>query len=349
MKSDSNLLFAIGNRSVLETLSLCHLQPSAPLGRLLLFVIMSSAGGLDLLARAQQSSAIVPQTSVAIENTNATFLPTFVDTPQANPARPTVTIPAHIPPTGYLQFEQGFLYAGSSPGSLNRQSAFVQTSKISLTTRLLVQFITEPLAVSSIGMVKQIDTVSTDPGDLSLGGQVVAIKSVGALPTVSVGYLRRVRTGSSANLDSGDAVQSLLLFFGGDLPLGLHYDSNVLFNEQTDGATRRAQSGQTLALSHSVLAEAFKERLGGIVELSHFTQPLDGETRQGAFVPRASAVDLLFVGTYSVRPNLVLDLSFDRGLTSTSTKQQASVGFTYILPHRLWRDRHPSVIRVGRP
>ncbi len=349
MNFNARLVLVVGSRSVLKTFSLGLFRLSPSLGCILLIALMSSTRHLDCPAQGQASSTIVPQTSVAIENTNATFIPSDLDLPQANPARPTVTIPAHIPPTGYLQFEQGFLYAGSSPGSVRSQSAFVQTSKISLTTRILLQFITEPLADSSVGMLRQIDDMSVDPGDLSLGGQVVAIKSVGALPTVSVGYLRRVRTGASANLDSGDAAQSLLLLFGGDLPLGLHYDSNALFNEQTDGVTRRAQFGQTLALSHPVFASALQERLSGIVELSHFTQPLEGETREGTFVARANAIDLLFVATYSVRPNLVLDLSVDRGLTSTSTQQQTAVGFTYILPHRLWRDRHPTVIRVDRP
>ena len=349
MNSDASLISVAGDEGIRETFSLGLSRPFASLGCILLFAVMGSAGSLDCLAQAQTSKKIVPQTPIAIENTNATFIPTDLDVPQANPARPTVTIPAHIPPTGYLQFEQGFLHAGSSPGSINSQNAVVQTTKISLTARILLQFITEPLAETSVGILRQTDTVSIDPGDLSLGGQVVAIKSVGPLPTVSVGYLRRVRSGSSANLDSGDAAQSLLLLFGGDLPLGLHYDSNAILNEQTDGVTRRAQFGQTLALSHPVLASALKERLSGIVELSHLTQPLERETRQGTLVARANAIDLLFVATYSVRPNLVLDLSVDRGLTSTSTQQQVGVGVTYIFPHRLWRDRHPSVIRVERP
>ena len=53
----------------------------------------------------------------------------------SDPARPTVTMPAHLPPTGYLQFEQGFLQAASSPGSLGQQASLSQTTKISLTTR----------------------------------------------------------------------------------------------------------------------------------------------------------------------------------------------------------------------
>jgi hypothetical protein len=31
------------------------------------------------------------------------------------------------------------------------------------------------------------------------------------------------------------------------------------------------------------------------------------------------------------------DTGFNRGLTGTSTRREAFVGFTYLLPHRLWR------------
>src|SRR5215469_11367840 len=39
----------------------------------------------------------------------------FAQTPAANPARPTVTNPATLPPVGYLQFEQGYLGSLESP------------------------------------------------------------------------------------------------------------------------------------------------------------------------------------------------------------------------------------------
>jgi hypothetical protein len=34
-----------------------------------------------------------------------------VETPEANPGRPTVSTPATLTPVGYLQFENGGLYA----------------------------------------------------------------------------------------------------------------------------------------------------------------------------------------------------------------------------------------------
>ena len=50
---------------------------------------------------------------------------------------------------------------------------------------------------------------------------------------------------------------------------------------------------------------------------------------------------------YSIHPNLILDAAFEHGLTSTSTQWQGSFGFTYLLPHRLWKDRHPVPVAVG--
>lgn len=311
--------------------------------------IPACLGAIVADGNAQEARPADLKSSVAIENSNAAFTPTDVEIPQANPARPTITIPAHIPPTGYLQLEQGFLHAGSSPEAISHQNALTQTAKIAVTTRLLFQFITEPLAKSASGTSNQGFDTSIDAGDLNLGMQVIAIKSVGVRPTLALDYIGRVRTGAAANLDAGDAAQSFLVQLGGDLPLGVHYDSNLLFNEQKDSRVRRAQFGQTLALSHPILSSALKQRLGGILELSHFTQPLNLTARSGASVSRSNTMDLLFVATFTLRPNLIFDVSLEQGLTSTSTRQQVLVGFTYIVPHRLWPDRNPSAILMKKP
>ncbi len=295
-----------------------------------------------------QAPAPVPRTATAIENTNAAFSPTDVDIPQANPARPTVTTPAHLPPTGYLQFEQGVVRAGASPAGTNAQFAVSQVTKIALTSRILFQFLTQPYARSTLQSTGTQTYTSNDPGDLQPGGELVAHKAVGALPSITLGYIRRVRAGTSANLDVGEYSQSALVLLGGDLRGGFHYDSNLLFNEGSNGPQRRAQLGQTLAMSHGLFPVATKQRLSGTVELSHFTQPFNHATAAGDYVARANAVDLLFVGAFSLRPNLIFDASVDRGLTSTSTHWQGGVGVTYIPPHRLWPDRHPRVIHVGK-
>jgi hypothetical protein len=64
-------------------------------------------------------------------------------------------------------------------------------------------------------------------------------------------------------------------------------------------------------------------------ELWHFSQPLI----------QGNAVGNLWSVSYQVRPNLVVDTGFNRGLTSTSTQWGGFVGFTYLLPHRLWKAR----------
>ncbi len=38
--------------------------------------------------------------------------------------------------------------------------------------------------------------------------------------------------------------------------------------------------------------------------------------------------------------NLVIDGGFNHGLTITSTPWEVFVGFTYLLPHRLWGTHH---------
>ena len=260
-------------------------------------------------ARGQTASPSAPPTTpVAVENTNAAFVPTDVDVPQANPSRPTITAPAHIPPTGYLQFEQGFNRAVSSPQGVSAQSSITQATKIALTTRILVELLSQPYAYSTTDPAP----ASSAPGDLDLGAQYVLHKAAGSLPVIAISYIRRVRTGTAANLDSGDFVQSALLLLSGDLPFDFHYDSNIFLNEQRSDdnggssthITRRAQSAQTFSISHPLFNHATNGRLAGVVEISHFTQPFITTPA----VRRANTLDLLFSVTYNLRPNIVLDV-----------------------------------------
>jgi hypothetical protein len=84
---------------------------------------------------------------------------------------------------------------------------------------------------------------------------------------------------------------------------------------------RRAQFGQSLTISHPIHR---KFALSG--EIWHFTQPF----------LHANAVGNLWAVGYAARKTLVLDAGFNHGLTDTSTRWEAFVGFTYLLPHRLW-------------
>ena len=72
------------------------------------------------------------------------------DTPEANPARPTVTTPATLPPTGYLQFETGVLIGADSP-HVDRQVSLNQVTKAAVTKRLEVFVNSEPWASTECG------------------------------------------------------------------------------------------------------------------------------------------------------------------------------------------------------
>ena len=67
-------------------------------------------------------------------------------------------------------------------------------------------------------------------------------------------------------------------------------------------------------------------------EVWHFSQPFE----------KGNTVGNLWAVSYSLRKNLVADGGLDHGLTNTSTRWEAFVGFTYLLPHRLWMDHHTS-------
>jgi hypothetical protein len=272
--------------------------------------------------------------------------------PTANPGRPTVTNPATLPPTGYLQFEQGYLGSVNSPETAS-QYGVNQTAKIALLSRLLVEEQTQPVADSrETGEANS----SNGAGDVLLGVQAVLYLPPSApaqtsktpqteshrtitLPTVALGYLGRVHAGTAPDIDQGGYANSVLLLMSGDVGK-FHYDANYIFNEQTATAgnktAARAQFGQTLSVNHPVHGERLQ--LAG--EIYHFTQPMVHATAGGEFVARANAVDGLVALSYAVRPNLVIDGGFSYGFTSTSTRWQSFAGFTYLLPHRLWPGRN---------
>jgi hypothetical protein len=238
------------------------------------------------------------------------------EVPAANPGRPTVSTPATLTPVGYLQFENGALYATDSPDLAN-QVSFSQVTKLTVASRLQLLTNWQPIAYSNADR----DHTSL-PGDLTLGAQAVVLPGKKLRPTISVSYFGRVREGTAPNLDIGGYTQSAILLFSDDLGR-FHVDTNYLVNEQRDDGSgvRRAQFGQTLSISHPVAG-----KLGFSGELWHFTQPLT----------HGNAVGLLLAPGYTLRPNLVLDIGFQHGLTGTSTQWEAFAGFTYLLPHRLW-------------
>jgi hypothetical protein len=249
-----------------------------------------------------------------------TFVPssaaqfTASDELEANPGRPTVSTPATITPVGYLQFETGVLGARDSPEFSSRYG-LNEVMKLSVTPRLEFIASAEPFVHYSAD-----GTTANGTAEVFLGAQAVVSHGEGAKPTIAASYFRRLYDGGVPELDFGSPRNSLLLLASADVK-GFHYDANAIFNEQTQGVVHRGQFGQTLSISHPIIG---KLSLSG--EIWHFTQPF----------LHGNAVGNLWAVSYAARKTLVFDAGFNRGLTGTSTHWEEFVGFTYLLPHRLW-------------
>jgi hypothetical protein len=239
---------------------------------------------------------------------------TAEDAPAANPGRPTVSTPATLTSPEYLQFEVGGIGAEKSGGFANRFS-LEAVAKLSLNRRFELIAAAEPFAVADIG-----ESTRTSTGDFFAGVQALVHHGEGLHPSVAVSYFRRLYSGSAPDFDIGSSRQSALLLVSFDAGK-FHVDTNGFVNEQISdsGAVHRAQFGQTLSISHPLIANT-----GLTGELWHFTQPFD----------RANAAGLLIAPTYNVSRWLVIDVGFNRGLTATSTRWEIFAGFTYLLPKK---------------
>jgi hypothetical protein len=245
--------------------------------------------------------------------------------PEANPGRPTVSTPATLTPVGYLQFENGLLYANQSP-EFSTRLGINQVTKLAVAPRLQFLALTEPMVHSRAGGGGPQNHV----GEVFAGVQGVLLLGEASRPTISASYIGRLYSSPAPETDIGTFRQGVQLLVSDDL-LGFHFDLNGIANEQADGGLRRAQFGQTLSISHPV----WRFTVSG--EIWHFSQPLTG----------SSAVGNLWAASYPVRKNLVLDAGFDHGFTGTSTHWEGFTGFTYLLPHRLWRARTRARERVA--
>lgn len=192
-----------------------------------------------------------------------------------------------------------------------------QVTKLTVHPRVQLLAASAPFVYSELGADKEAHL-----GDALAGAQVVLAPGKGHRPTIAASYLGRVYESSAADIDIGTPKHALLLMASGDVA-GFHYDANAFFNDLTKDNVGRAQYGQTISISHPV------KRFTVAGELWHFTQPFT----------RDNAAGNLWAISYVVRPNLVLDAGFNHGLTSTSTQWVAVAGFTYLLPHRLWKKR----------
>jgi hypothetical protein len=214
-----------------------------------------------------------------------------------------------------LQFETGVLGATHSP-EFSSLIGLSEVVKLSVARRLELVAASGPFVHSTTGGVSANGTA-----EVFLGMQGVAYQGQGARPTVAASYFRRVYGGNTPDLDLGSPRNALMVLASADVK-GFHYDTNAMLNEVIEGSTHRAQFAQTLSISHSV-----GERFTIAGEIWHFTQPF----------LRGNAVGNLWAVSYTARPNLVFDGGFNHGLTSSSTRWEAFAGFTYLLPHKLWR------------
>ena len=162
---------------------------------------------------------------------------------------------------------------------------------------------------------------SNDASDALAGAQFVIHHSESPLPTVAASYAHHIYAGAAPDLDIGTPENAGLLLFSGD-PGRFHYDFNLYFNELKSIAVRRAQYGESISISHPL-----RGKFSVTGELWHFTQPF----------ANSRAAGILWALGYTARPNLVFDAGFNRGLTASSTRWQVFGGFTYLLPHRLWK------------
>lgn len=236
-----------------------------------------------------------------------------VAAPEANPARPTVATPATLTPIGYLQFETGGFFAQTSPEFSALQN---MNEVVKLTVHRRLEFILETSPVASASG----ETNQTEFGGMSVGFQSVLFGLDGKHPTLAISYLHEVVGSDVPDTDIGTPTNSGLILLSADVAR-FHFDINGIFNQQTVSNLSRTQFGQTISISHPL----WKLTVAG--EVWHFTQPF----------LRSDAVGNLWAVSYAVRKNLVLDAGFDHGFTNTSTQWEEFFGFTYLLPHRLWR------------
>jgi hypothetical protein len=236
--------------------------------------------------------------------------------PEANPGRPTVSTPATLTPVGYLQFENGLLFAQDS-AEFSKRLGIGQVTKLSVLPRLELFLQSEPLTIS-----ESKNQSAVHEGEVFAGVQGELFAGAESWPTVSISYIRRIHTSVAPELDVGTFRQSTSILLSEDLH-GFHFDTNGILAEQVQGQVRRVQFGQTLSISHSI----GKFTISG--EIWHFSQPFE----------KSNTIGNLWALSRALQKNLVVDAGLSRGLTKTSTRWEVFAGFTYLLPHRLWMAR----------
>ena len=119
---------------------------------------------------------------------------------ECNPGRPTVATPATLTPVGYLQFENGGLYASDS-AEFATQLGINQVTKLAVNSRFQFIALSQPYAHSKVAGGER----SSDPGAVSVGVQGVLSQGKGKRPTVSASYIRLLYGGTAPDIDIGTA------------------------------------------------------------------------------------------------------------------------------------------------
>src|SRR5450755_3556054 len=148
---------------------------------------------------------------------------------------------AALTPDGYLQLENGTLFADHSTEFSNRLGVS-QVTKLSILPRLELFFQSEPLAVS-----RSEGQHSVPEGEVFAGAQGVLFSGAGSQPTASVSYIQRIHVSVAPELDTGTFRRSGLFLVSDDVH-GFHLDVNGIIAEQAQDGVRRAQFGQTLSI-----------------------------------------------------------------------------------------------------
>ena len=174
---------------------------------------------------------------------------------------------------------------------------------------------TEPYIHSTFGSTQ----AEIHSREVFVGTQMVVLPAQDPLPTISVSYVRWLYespgTGVGRKNPSREWIDSYRQrYVWIPCRLELH----------------RAGADRWWRTTYLTGADAFRLTSAETVtiagELWHFTQPF----------LHSNAV-LLFAVSYPMRRNLVVDAGFDHGLTKSSTHWESFIGFTYLLPRRLWK------------
>jgi hypothetical protein len=224
-----------------------------------------------------------------------------------------VSTPATLTPVGYLQFETGVLGASHSPEFSSRYGLNT-VMKLSVASRLELITSAEPF------VQYHADSTSTNgTAEVFLGAQGVLSRGEDLKPTS-----RQAIFAASTMAMCRSLILGALAIHFSFLPAGTLRDFTTTQTPSSMSKLKRLCIELSSARRSPFHITWWKLWLSG--EIWHFTQPF----------LHSHAVGNLWAVSYAARKTLVFDAGFNRGLTSTSTRWEAFLGFTYLLPHRLW-------------